>query len=846
MPQKILILSIETILILSFIFIIARIGILRIRIYNATTGRQALERFLKTKIAKKITKYSIIVEHVASKYDSQLPQKVGLDKYWSEKLFRKPKNHKLMKKVLRYAIPEGLFSAFYAGLSDKKNEILFKQHIEHTSTEKLLKETAERIAGRDFPSENALEMLKEFIDFLRKMTKSHKWEHRYFAFKILLQNTEDQRDIQLCKEAFLDPEIKIRNLAIREHKFIQEYYEEIYSRLINDPILYIRMNAKNRIFKDYKDYYKPDYPSLAQHQKIRFISELNFNFTLDKQIAYQVIREANEELSFPACRAMEKNKELSFIFLSIVLNDKEDYESKLFILKKAASFNCTTFLAEIKHANNAGSFYAATEILNEYGDQKYISDLASKVFLDIKKDINNPEYKDLYIKTTETISKRGDDIAFKLYRNEIQRNKEIPELIEILIKNIPEHEDTLFFETLITLFKDNKFTHREILFKKMLEMPEHRTIPAMFDILRDSSICAQIKSEALSILFKNNKRYYLQDIIENLNVLPLSESICIVNSLLTDNSNKVEETFRNILKQSDSTLTPALLRTLANTSFKTEIKKLIPDLLSNQVAEIRKAACYCVNLLHEAEKNKLIEPLLRDPISSVRETAILFFAENADNDELEEMINSIVDPNEFLSIKESAITGLAKSKNPGAFKAIIKVADFSEDIHPVVLEILKTTRELQKLREILRHYPISEKINKRLIEDLFSHFDINSQSVITDLIDEELTKEERQALNTILYKSGFIEKRIFELQNMSRNDRRKAVLLLSKIKEYHSARGLVYAAFDTDKKVCEIAIEAMKEFSAHNKDTSSMLLSDSNRIVRKQATLFYKKFHIEE
>lgn len=844
MLRQTLIMLIEIALILSIILIFARIAIINARIYNATTGRQALERFLKTNIAKNIKRYSYVVEYIAAKYDAQLPQKVGLDIYWSEKLFKNPKSNSLMKKVLRYATPEGLYSAFYAGLVNKKNEALFKQHIDHSSKEKILRDTALMTNGRDFPSAKALAMFVDYLDVLRKMTKSNNWEHRFFAYKILLQNTQNKEDLALCKNAFTDPDVKLRNLIIKEHLFTEDYYSTIYDRLINDPILKVRINAKNRIAQDYKDFYKPEYSKLEKFQKIRFIGELNFDFVLDKQIAYQIIREDDDELSFPTCRAMEANKELKAIFLNITKNDKEDYNSKLFILKKAASFNCTSFLKELKLSENIGTLYAAADILREYGKQQYISDLAFKVFSNIEKDINNPDYKNLYIETVKTIAKRGNEMALKIYRNEIIENQNNTQILEILLKNIPKKEDLVFFDTLLALFKDKNFKLAVTLFDKMQEMPEHRVIPAMFDILRDASIRTEIKTKAISLLFTNNKDYYMQDIIENINLVPFEERVNIANTFLKANPGKSEKIFTNILKQNDSSLTPSLLQSLANTEFKDKIKTLIPDLLSNQVAQIRQAACYCANLLYTKDQNNLLKPLLRDPIKYVRETATLYYAQNANDAEMQTMLDSIEDANEFLSIKESAIKGLANSNNAKAFEAIIKLTDFSQEIHPVIFDILKTTYDIDKLKVVIKHYNEANKISRNLIEDVFVFHEGQNPELILELLDENLKEDEKLGLNKILYKSGYIEKRIFDLQNMSRDDRREAVTILSKIKEYHSARGLVYAAFDTDKKVSEIAIEAMKSFSKENKDISTLLLSDSNRIVRKQASLFYKKYKI--
>jgi hypothetical protein len=841
MHLSILFICLGSFAVFTTVSIIAWYAVTRIRIYNATTSKQALERFLHTPAAKKISRYSFIVEKIASKYDSHLPMKLGLDLIWSDKLYRKPGSSGLMKKVIRYGQPEGIFSAFSAGLSDEKNKNLYKRYIEHNSAEKILRETAEKANGRDFNAESALKMLENHIEILRILTKSHRWEHRYFGYKILLRNNQDSGDLRLCRNAFADPEMKIRNLAIREHIYNKEYYSDLFKRLIEDPVLFIRVNAKNRIIKNYKEFYEPDYTSLKKYEKIRFISELDFAINIDKKLAYEIIKDNDDELVYPAARCMDKNGELHKIFSTININDKDEYESKLEILQKAARFNCIDFLAELKTSKNTGTLMAGAEILNNYGPRQHISDLANTLFSEFTHDINDPEFRKLYKATVKTIASRGDETACRLYRNELEKYAFSDFYPETLLAKIPAEQDMIFFDILLTLFKNPTFSHRKLLFEKLAEMPESRVIPAMFQLLRNSLIPVSIQAETLSLLHSKNKDYYMQDIIENLHVLPLSQSIFIMKHLLESRSEKATQTVKNILMQNDSVIKPVLIKTLTETELKDFISSEIQNYISDPVAEVREAACYAADKLLKKQVIKLLTPLLRDPVPQVRSTAAETYSANAEEKDMELLFMTMGNPDEFLSIKESIIKGLNKSNSKSAFNTILKISDSTPELSNLTFDIFCNTEDDIRIKELINYYDHAEKHTKKIIEDSFCHFDY-SDKFIQDLFMTELSKSEKQILNTILYKSKYIDRRIFELQNMSRRDRRKATEGLSNISEYHAIRGLIYAAFDTDKQVRTIAIEAIKKYAEKNQETAKMLLSDSNRIVRKQAALFFRKY----
>lgn len=732
-----------------------------------------------------------------------------MDELWIENFIKKSRKRDF-NRILKYAPDKGLFKCFLAGLKKSSYLVLFFKFLNDGEYLSKLRKLALSGIGEDFNRKKTYGIFKKNLNIIREMTGDPEWQVRYFALSILLYDN-DERSVKAVWNGFNDQNALIRKIIIEEYYSAdrEKHYGELFNLFINDPVYDIRKTSWIRIKKDFSDLYILNPENLNEDQKMHvlelFDGDLSKKYSKDDEnFALNILNSGNFELRMQASLFLNKAGALNRMILNVDLGDKEILERNYNLLEKAIEVNVTGFISCIKKTNNPAALLLASRVLCTKGDITFINYLSKKVFRISRRQKTITE---LYKKTLEAISKRGNDKALFLLLIELKKRKYNKEFNNIILQSIPERASHVFIGILVKLLKDNNFKENDSLKKVFLKMPVYFVLPEVLKIIKNDKIrySNSIRLYAVRIIGEMGLPYCLQTILENFNLLNVDEAKEYAEVLGKYPKKILFNKVKTFLNNNDAKIRASIITALPYTG-ETDFINLIVKSLYDADPEIRIAAIRAiVDFKDNKAMNQMVD-LLKDPVERVRSVASKAIGKNGDKSlilKLKEIINN---KEETETVRKEAIQGLGYSKIIDSIDILIDRLDLENDFENEIINSLSFKKEKLELLRLINYFKNSSPQLKTKISKVFKLMDENGDEKLIALFKEK-SFILREYMVEIFESIGYIEKLTRKLSHRDYYVRKDAAELLSLIGTKKAYRGIILAANDP---VEDVRIQVMK------------------------------------
>ena len=841
-PLKVLIASpIVLILLALFLvwFIQTRIFKFRLRRVAKAQDTQESERavsiFVKYYPPEKLVRYSRRMERYSRQVGPEVVRKIGLTDKWIQKVTQSALPTAVdLRRVIQYCPASAVFKAYLAAEQHPRLRRVMKEWINKDGEEKVVRLLSETCRGEDFEPDFGKSFLKNSGALLRELTGEPEWYARYFAYKILI-NEKEELTLRSLEAGLLDPHPLVRKILTENFTDGREkIWDMLWDKLLHDPVYEVRETARKRIAKEFMDLYNLKDKKMNMEETFRVLELLDPDSQEDKSFAMSILQSENKELRFPAAVFLEKCGVLSSYLAKNTLDDPVHIENSVRILKEAIDVHVSAFMTDYPSGDGAPLLVVADILAETNAPYEIINLLAKKVFNFFSNKKIEPSNKEIYVKTLDTISTKGNIRSYELFAEELSRRENDPSFLELLLPRIPLKAELIFPFILFRFLKNPNFSAREELVKTLGTFNPDIVLPEVFHILNSnrSKFPHIVRISALKILGLLRLPFCLQRILESLPTFKEEETKVFASLFLDYPKEIFEDKARTLLDSPDARIRASIISILPvvkNDSFMKEIRSALKDVDPDmRVAAIKSLLDFGeIKLLNQETS------MLHDPVERVRLATAEVIARHGNEAAIEILKNITVDPNETEVVKIGVIAGLGQAANAEGIPILVSVLDSQEEFREHAEKALAnrtTKRDITRLIEIFKD--AEPQLREKLIP-VFKRQGKKAEPSILEILKDEVASF-KPYLVKILEETGYVDEAKRRLSNRDIEVRREAAALLSLMDTLPAFRGLVMAAKDPDQEVRVCVVKALEKLkSSQSYDFLEKLKEDPDSRVRK-------------
>ncbi len=781
----------------------------RVMEHPELSDNPVLKRYSPAKLLRK----SKLIEKFAHKNGYEIIDYTKIDELWLKRLVAKRREQDF-KRIMNYARTKGIFTCFTVSLDNEKLSPLFMRMLDVSEGFLSLRELALAGRGEYFNGEKALSLFKDKIDELREMTGYPEWQARYFAVTILVHDN-DEKSVRAVRESFEDSYPLIRKTAASGFKTEEreKLYGILYNLILNDPSQEVRSAAWKRIQNDFKDMYILKYENLKGSQLLHALEILQPSSKNDENTALNMLRDKNHETGFYAAQFLKRAGSLNRLLIETDMGDADLVERNFKLLKKAVEVHEVSFLSSIKAIDKPASLYIGAKILSETGPRGYITELARKIF---ELPDNGPEYFTVYDEVLKAIHNRGTDKALFLMHEELKNRQNNHERLIRILNRIPARADFIFIDTLFSLLKNPRFKEYQSLCRVFGRIAPDTYIDKLMEIIRGGreKYPHRVRIEALKILGETGKDGCLQIVLENLPILPLDEAKAFTKTLYQYSGEDFNRKAAELLGNVDSTIRASLIAALPATGSKEFIKE-IRNSLNDSDPDVRIACTWALADFGDYKSLNQAVDMLRDPVGRVREEAARVIGSVGQKEAVSRLKEILPDKNEVLSVKESAVKGLARSSSLESVNILIDAVESDKSLRDPVIRALSFKRKEKEIKSLIEHFKDAGSELKDIITETFKKMGEAIEAPLSKLMQEDIASL-HQYIVEILEKTGYVDAKIRKLANRNVNVRKRAASFLSLIGSLSAFRGIVLASRDPSSEVRVEVVKALEKLETED------------------------------
>jgi len=700
--------------------------------------------------------------------------------------------------------------------------------------EKVIRQLAESCRGEDFHPAFGKMFLEKNSALLRELTGEPEWYPRYFAYKILLLDTE-KLTIRCMEDGLKDPHPLIRKIITEKITLESaKTWAVLWDKLIHDPAFEVREVSRKRIKMEFMDRYNPKAAKLDELESVRVLELLDQSCQEDINFAMSSLESTCQATCYHAAVFLQKCGVLSSLLAKNSLEDSATLEYSVSTLTKALLVNVSGFLNDYPSGDGAPLLVISRVLSCSAATQENIYDLVVKVFAFFSGKRLEPSTLEIYTKTLEAVNNNGCSKSFEKVAEELTSRENDQTFLDIILPRIPKKAEVLLSPILFRFLKNTSFPAREALVCLLGNFEANVVLPRIFQILNGGQVDHHhlIRSSALKILARLHLPFCLQKLLESLPTLKPEELDEFANLLSNYPPDLFEKIARNLLSSHDAQIRASLITILPatkNTGFLKEIRSALKDIDPDvRVAAIKALLGYGeVRLLNQETS------MLHDPVERVRLVTAEVIARHGNAAAMEILENIVNNPNETDVVKLSVISGLGFAAGAPGIKILVSVLDSQSEFHihaenSLAMRIAK--RDITQLIEIFRDAEPS--LREKLIP-VFKAQGKKAEPQILEILKDEVASF-KPYLVKILEETGYIDEAKRRLSDRNVEERRKAALMLSLMDTLSAFRGLVIAAKDPDQEVRVCVVKALEKLkSDHSRNILEKLKEDPDSRIRK-------------
>jgi HEAT repeat protein len=743
-------------------------------------------------------------------------------------------------------------SLFPLWVSAQKNgalKRLFVKWAKEKGEEEGIRLLAASCRGEDFAFRGVFFDPEKRGDLLRELTGNPEWYVRYFAYRMLLRNT-DPRTARTLEDGLSDSHPLVRKTLVLnfQSEDREKFYGLLWNTLIHDPVYEVRKSVKERIGKDFSGLYDPPTASFLDAGETAHLLELaDANLQGDRNLALSCLEGDNRELIFPAAVFLDKCGVLDRLLAENSLDDPGAIDRNVRLLGKALEVHVSGFISRInlyipaewppdrvKRRRGAALLTAARLLCGRGGTRENIKSLAEEVFSFFADEKPEKDYVEIYTLTLDCIGAKGDEKSFAVLARELACRENAPEYLELLLPRIPPKGEEIFLPILFRFFHNTGFPARRELVETLCRFDADPLLPEIFRILNGpaAEFPQAVRISALRLLGRLKLPYCLDRVLESLPFLPLEDLKKFAPLLGFYPQDRFQEKAGALLRSGDSQIRAAILTILPvikNTAFMPDVRNGLRD----PDPEVRIAAVWALLEFGEIKLLNQETSMLRDPVERVRLAAAACLGQYGNPAAMEMLRNIMADPHETGGVKRNIITGLGVSRSPEGLNLLAGFLDAGGE-HQAAAAAALLHRTSKK--DILQMVEIFRDAAPELREKLIPVFRGQGEKAEPEIL--ELLKNEVASLKPylaqILEETGYVEKTIRRLSHRDVRVRREAALLLSLLETLPGFRGLVMAARDPDQEVRVLVVKALEKLNTpRGRELLEQLKEDPDKRIRK-------------
>jgi len=808
------------------------------RIVSAKEPRQREEAvifFAKHYPPEKLVRYSRRMERYSRQMGPAVVRRTGLADKWVQKVTNSPLPTVVdLRRVLLYCHESAAFKVYLAAEKHPRLRRVIREWIRREGEEKVIRRLAEACRGEYFEPDFGKTFLEKSGAFVRELTGEPEWHARYFAYKLLIHGNEavSQRSMEA---GVLDPHPLVRKIMTEtisgDRKKI---WAVLWDRLIHDPVYEVRLAAKKRIAKEFKDMYTLRDKTLNAEESFRVLELLDPNSTEDKSFALSMLQSDSKEHQYPAAVFLQKCGVLAMYLAKNTLHDTVAMKNSVRLLKNAAEVKVSGFLAEYPPGDGAPLLVAAHILTATRGPHENVYILAKKVFAFFANKKIEPSNREIYTKTIEAIAAGGSVKSYELLAEELSRRENDPVFLELLIPRLSAKADLILSPLLFRFLENVNFRERDKLIKVLGKFNPDIVLPEIFRILNNgrAKFPHIVRISALKILGLLRLPFCFQRVLESLPTLTPEETEEFAGLIADYPKDIFEDKVRALLASPDAQIRASIISILPvvkNNSFMKELRASLKDV----DPDVRVAAIKALLGFGEIKLLNQETSMLHDPVERVRLATAEVIARHGNAAAIEILKNVTVDPNETDIVKIGVIDGLGQAVNAEGIQVLVSVLDSQDEFQEYAVNALAkriSKRDITQLIEIFKN--AEPKLREKLVQ-VFKKQGKEAEPSVLEILKEEV-RSLKPYLVKILEETGYVEETKRRLSSRDSGVRREAAEMLSLMDTLTAFRGLVMAAKDPDHEVRICVVRALEKLKgSQSYDFLEKLKHDPDSRVRK-------------
>jgi HEAT repeat protein len=794
---------------------------------------EALEYFVSRYPPEKLVRYSRRMERYVRQMGPQVIIKTGLADMWVQKLDHSPSTTDL-RRVLLYCPRSALFKAFLAAEKHSSLQKFFLARMRMEGEEKFIRDLAASCRGEDFNPAFFKRFIEAYGELLRELTGELEWYARYFAYRILVLDSDIKTERNLTA-GLMDPHPLIRKIITEGfHGDADKTWNALWDKLIHDPVYEVREVARKRIAVEFKDRYNPNGQTLNTEETDHILELLYPSSQEDRTFAMKNMENQNKELRFTAAVFLEKCGVFESVLAKNTLDDQAGIDNSVKLLQKALEVNVSGFLQGYSAGDGAALLVAARLLSGTGGTYENICYLEETVFSFFNAIKPDPANRDIYALTLEAAAKRGNVRSLELFAKELMSRENDPGFLELLLPRIPNSAASTFLPLLFRFVENTAFPARLELERVIGTFAPDLILPYVFAILNVNRAKYPhiVRISALKILCHLRQPYCLQKILESLPTMTQAEAGEFASLIGEYPRDMFNEKTAALFVLPDAKIRAALINNLPGTkndAFKKEIRASLRDV----DPDVRVAAIKALLDFDELRVINQETSLLHDPIERVRVAAAEVIAIHGNPAAMKILENIVNDPNETDVVKEAVITGLGQAENEESISILVSVLDKQAEFQKQAEKALAQRTVKHDIVKLLEIFKDAEPQFREKLIPVFKGQGKSAEPFIAEILKDEVASL-KPYLVTILEETGYVDELKRRLSNRYAATRREAAQMLSLLDTLPAFRGIVLAAKDPDQEVRVCVVKALERLNTpQGREILESLKKDPDNHIRK-------------
>ena len=795
----------------------------------------AIRKFESHYPADKLVRYSRRMERYSRRMGPRVARETGLADKWVQRLVASPGVTNL-RRVLLYCPSASLFKAFMAASAHPRLRKTFFDWVRDRGEEKVIRLLAEACRGEEFDPGFCAGFLEAHGGLLRELTSEQEWHARYFAYRFLLLDGDALAEKSL-EDGLTDPHPLVRKILTNGFTVGREKtWTILWDKLIHDPVYEVRETARRRIAREFTDLYSLSDRTLTPDETSRILELLDPDCQEDRTFAMSILdtEKRDNELRYHAAAFLDRCGVLSDNLARNTLDDSNNLDHSVNVLQKALEVNVSGFLRDYPSGDGAPLLAVARLLSGKGGTPEDICNLEKRIFAFFVGKKIDPATVDIYTKTLEVVSAKGNARAFEILAEELSRRETDRIFLEHLLPRVPRNAETMFAPILFRFLANTDFPAREELVRLLGTFSPEIVLSGVFRILNSDRLETPhvVRVSALKILGYLHLPFCLQRILESLPTFRPDEAEDFAVLMADYPDEMFEDKVRTLLASHDARIRASIMTILPlvkNSSFLKEIRASLKDV----DPDVRVAAIKALLGFGEIKLLNQETSMLRDPIERVRLATVEVIARHGNAAALEILKTIMTDGNETDAVKTSVVLGLGQATSAEGIPILIDVLDTMDEFRDCAERALIARTSKKDIVGLIEIFKDAEPPLREKMIPVFKAQGREAESRILEILKDEVASL-KPYLVQILEESGHIDRLKKQLSHRTVEVRREAALQLSLMDTLSAFRGLVIAAKDPDQEVRVCVVKALEKLdSDQGRETLEKLKEDPDNRIRK-------------